>query len=67
MTVDSEYCDTFGVRVCSKCRRLKEFDLVPKAKAKQVYLLTDKELNQARKKTPNTNMEFSKYDDPCVP
>mmetsp|Transcript_1164 Transcript_1164/g.3415 ORF Transcript_1164/g.3415 Transcript_1164/m.3415 type:complete len:165 (-) Transcript_1164:627-1121(-) len=37
-----EYFQAFGVRICSKCKSLDE--LLPKGKAKQLYLLTDADI-----------------------
>jgi len=41
---DASFLEAFGVWVCRSCKRSPGFDLVPKAKAKQMYLLTNAEL-----------------------
>jgi hypothetical protein len=44
LTVDPEFLETYKVRVCRQCKRSKEMDLIPKSKAKLIYLLADKDI-----------------------
>ena len=47
LTIDPEFWETFKVRTCRVCKRSAEMELIPKGKAKQIYLLTDKDIANA--------------------
>ena len=47
LTVDPEFWETFKVRTCRQCKRSADMELISKGKAKQMYLLTDKDIANA--------------------
>lgn len=56
LTFDGQYWSAFGVAVCSSCKR--DYKLISKVAAKQIYLVTDgdlKKLGSVEKDNPRRN------------